>query len=191
MRLERGIRKGERKKAAWSRPLSQSHPPVLLIALVGALRYQQHQSLTELYHSLRERGLSIGERTVLNLPTRSGGAAIPEKNAVLEKMLDSGKGRNYNLWCREMCEASPIKTLSRCSSGVEQRLRKPRAGGSNPFTGFYYCSEGNTSSQLLLLISHNPPPSERPSPDCFQLALYEATPGYFLPLLLVQDRHFP
>jgi hypothetical protein len=41
-----------------------------VIALVGALRYQHHQSLTELYHSLRERGLSIGERTVLNLLAR-------------------------------------------------------------------------------------------------------------------------
>jgi len=32
--------------------------------------YRRHQSLAEIHHSLHERGLSIGERTVLNLLTR-------------------------------------------------------------------------------------------------------------------------
>jgi hypothetical protein len=41
-----------------------------VIALVGVLRYQRHQSLKEIHHSLHERGLSIGERTVLNLLAR-------------------------------------------------------------------------------------------------------------------------
>jgi hypothetical protein len=41
-----------------------------VIALVGVLRYQRHQSLTEIHHSLHERGISIGERTVLNLLAR-------------------------------------------------------------------------------------------------------------------------
>lgn len=41
-----------------------------VIALVGMLRYRHHRSLTELHQSLRERGLPIGERTVLNLLAR-------------------------------------------------------------------------------------------------------------------------
>jgi hypothetical protein len=41
-----------------------------VIALVGVLRYRRHQSLKEIHHSLHERGLSIGERTVLNLLAR-------------------------------------------------------------------------------------------------------------------------
>jgi hypothetical protein len=41
-----------------------------VIALVGFLRYQHHQSLAEIHQSLHERGLTIGERTVLNLLAR-------------------------------------------------------------------------------------------------------------------------
>ncbi|GHO72036.1 hypothetical protein KSC_109280 [Ktedonobacter sp. SOSP1-52] len=41
-----------------------------VIALVGFLRYQRHQSLPEIHRSLHERGLPIGERTVLNLLAR-------------------------------------------------------------------------------------------------------------------------
>jgi len=55
-------------EGAWALPHGEYGLDV--IALIGALRYQKHQSLTELYHSLHERGLSIGERTVLNLLAR-------------------------------------------------------------------------------------------------------------------------
>ncbi len=41
-----------------------------VIALVGFLRYQRHQCLTEIQQGLHERGLSIGARTVLNLLAR-------------------------------------------------------------------------------------------------------------------------
>lgn len=41
-----------------------------VIALVGFLRYRRHQSLAEIHHSLHKRGLTIGERTVLNLLAR-------------------------------------------------------------------------------------------------------------------------
>ncbi|WP_085954444.1 transposase [Ktedonobacter racemifer] len=41
-----------------------------VIALVGMLRYRQHHSLTELHQALRDRGISIGERTVLHLLAR-------------------------------------------------------------------------------------------------------------------------
>jgi hypothetical protein len=41
-----------------------------VIALVGFLRYQRHQCLAEIHRSLHERGLPIGERTVLNLIAR-------------------------------------------------------------------------------------------------------------------------
>jgi hypothetical protein len=41
-----------------------------VIALVGFLRYRRHQSLAEIHQGLHERGLSIGERTVLNLLAR-------------------------------------------------------------------------------------------------------------------------
>jgi hypothetical protein len=41
-----------------------------VIALVGMLRYRHHHSLAELHRVLRDRGLAIGERTVLNLLAR-------------------------------------------------------------------------------------------------------------------------
>ncbi|GHO56306.1 hypothetical protein KSB_47810 [Ktedonobacter robiniae] len=41
-----------------------------VIALVGTLRYRYHHSLEELHRALRDRGLPIGERTVLNLLAR-------------------------------------------------------------------------------------------------------------------------
>jgi transposase-like protein len=41
-----------------------------VIALVGALRYRQHQSVPEIHHALRERGVAICERTVTNLLDR-------------------------------------------------------------------------------------------------------------------------
>jgi hypothetical protein len=41
-----------------------------VIALVGFLRYRQHQSLPEIHRILQERGLPIGERTVLTLLAR-------------------------------------------------------------------------------------------------------------------------
>jgi hypothetical protein len=52
-------------EGAWALPHGEYGLDV--IALVGFLRYQRHQSLTEIHQSLHERGLSIGERTVLNL----------------------------------------------------------------------------------------------------------------------------
>ena len=55
-------------EGAWALPHGEYGLDV--IALVGVLRYQRHQSLTEIHHSLHERGLSIGERTVLNLLAR-------------------------------------------------------------------------------------------------------------------------
>lgn len=41
-----------------------------VIALVGALRYQQHRSVPEMHQELARRGLSICERTVTNLLDR-------------------------------------------------------------------------------------------------------------------------
>jgi hypothetical protein len=41
-----------------------------VIALVGALRYQQHRSVPEIHRALRGRGLVICERTVTNLLDR-------------------------------------------------------------------------------------------------------------------------
>src|SRR5579859_4085123 len=55
-------------EGAWALPHGEYGLDV--IALVGFLRYRRHQSLAEIHHSLHERGLSIGERTVLNLLTR-------------------------------------------------------------------------------------------------------------------------
>ena len=58
-------------EGAWALPHGEYGLDV--IALVGALRYQRHQSLTEIHNSLNARGLSIGERTVLNLLVRYEG----------------------------------------------------------------------------------------------------------------------
>jgi hypothetical protein len=55
-------------EGAWALPHGEYGLDV--IALVGFLRYRQHQSLAEIHQSLHERGLSIGERTVLNLLAR-------------------------------------------------------------------------------------------------------------------------
>lgn len=56
------------EEGAWALPHGEYGLDVT--ALVGCLRYQQHQSLPEIHRSLRERGLPIGERTVLNLLAR-------------------------------------------------------------------------------------------------------------------------
>ncbi len=55
-------------EGAWALPHGEYGLDV--IALVGFLRYRHHQSLAEIHQSLHERGLSIGERTVLNLLAR-------------------------------------------------------------------------------------------------------------------------
>ena len=55
-------------EGAWALPHGEYGLDV--IALVGFLRYHQHQSLPEIHRCLHERGLSIGERTVLNLLAR-------------------------------------------------------------------------------------------------------------------------
>jgi hypothetical protein len=55
-------------EGAWALPHGEYGLDV--IALVGFLRYQRHQSLAEIHQSLHERGLTIGERTVLNLLAR-------------------------------------------------------------------------------------------------------------------------
>src|SRR5690349_22384511 len=41
-----------------------------VIALVGALRYREHQSVPEIHRGLRERGVAICERTVTDLLDR-------------------------------------------------------------------------------------------------------------------------
>lgn len=38
-----------------------------MIALVGMLRYRHHHSLAEQHQVLHDRGITIGERTLLNL----------------------------------------------------------------------------------------------------------------------------
>lgn len=55
-------------EGAWALPHGEYGLDV--IALVGFLRYRRHQSLAEIHQSLHERGLLIGERTVLNLLVR-------------------------------------------------------------------------------------------------------------------------
>jgi len=55
-------------EGAWALPHGEYGLDV--IALVGFLRYRRHQSLSEIHSSLHERGLAIGERTVLNLLAR-------------------------------------------------------------------------------------------------------------------------
>jgi hypothetical protein len=55
-------------EGAWALPHGEYGLDV--IALVGMLRYRHHHSLAEIHHRLHERGLSIGERTVLNLLAR-------------------------------------------------------------------------------------------------------------------------
>jgi hypothetical protein len=56
------------EEGQWALPYGEYGLDV--IALVGMLRYRHHYSLAELHLALRNRGLSIGERTVLNLLAR-------------------------------------------------------------------------------------------------------------------------
>jgi hypothetical protein len=55
-------------EGAWALPHGEYGLDV--IALIGFLRYRQHQSLAEIHQRLHEQGLAIGERTVLNLLAR-------------------------------------------------------------------------------------------------------------------------
>jgi hypothetical protein len=56
------------EEGRWALPYGEYGLDV--IALVGMLRYRHHHSLAELHQALRDRGITIGERTVLNLLAR-------------------------------------------------------------------------------------------------------------------------
>jgi len=56
------------EEGRWALPYGEYGLDV--IVLVGMLRYRHHHSLAELHQALRDRGISIGERTVLNLLAR-------------------------------------------------------------------------------------------------------------------------
>jgi hypothetical protein len=56
------------EEGRWALPYGEYSLDV--IALVGTLRYRHHHSLAELHQALRDRGMVIGERTVLNLLAR-------------------------------------------------------------------------------------------------------------------------
>jgi hypothetical protein len=61
---------GKTAEGAWALPHGEYGLDV--IALVGFLRFRRHQSLPEIHRSLHERGLAIGERSILNLLARYG-----------------------------------------------------------------------------------------------------------------------
>src|SRR5579863_1437763 len=56
------------EEGRWALPYGEYGLDV--IALIGMLRYRHHHSLAELHQALRDRGMVIGERTVLNLLAR-------------------------------------------------------------------------------------------------------------------------
>ena len=56
------------EEGRWALPYGEYGLDV--IALVGMLRYRHHHSLAELHQALCDRGITIGERTVLNLLAR-------------------------------------------------------------------------------------------------------------------------
>ena len=56
------------EEGRWALPYGEYGLDV--IALVGMVRYRHHHSLAELHQALRDRGMVIGERTVLNLLAR-------------------------------------------------------------------------------------------------------------------------
>lgn len=56
------------EEGRWALPYGEYGLDV--IALVGMLRYRHHHSLAELHQALHDRGIPIGERTVLNLLAR-------------------------------------------------------------------------------------------------------------------------
>jgi hypothetical protein len=71
--LNRGCpqyRHGQRAEEEGSLALPDYEFGLDVIALVGALRHQQHRSVPEIHGDLRARGLSVCERTVTNLLDR-------------------------------------------------------------------------------------------------------------------------
>jgi hypothetical protein len=56
------------EEGRWALPYGEYGLDV--IVLVGMLRYRHHRCLAELHQALRDRGIPIGERTVLNLLAR-------------------------------------------------------------------------------------------------------------------------
>src|SRR5512140_2693596 len=71
--LDRGCRRyrrGYRAEEEGSLALPDDEFGLDVIALVGALRYQQHRSVPEIHRDLQGRGVAIGERTVTNLLDR-------------------------------------------------------------------------------------------------------------------------
>jgi hypothetical protein len=52
------------EEGRWALPYGEYGLDV--IALVGMLRYRHHHSLAELHQAVLDRGIAIGERTVLN-----------------------------------------------------------------------------------------------------------------------------
>lgn len=58
----------QREEGRWALPYGEYDLDV--IALIGMLRYRHHHSLAELHQALRDCGMVIGERTVLNLLAR-------------------------------------------------------------------------------------------------------------------------
>ncbi len=59
-----------RPEAEGARALPQHEVGLDVIALIGALRYAEHQSVPEIHRRLRERGILIAERTVTYLLER-------------------------------------------------------------------------------------------------------------------------
>jgi hypothetical protein len=59
-----------RPEAEGALGLPQQEIALDVIALVGTLRYREHQSVPEIHHALRARGIDLAERTVTDLLER-------------------------------------------------------------------------------------------------------------------------
>lgn len=56
------------EEGAWALPHGEFGLDI--IALIGALRYERHQSVPEIHQELSRRGVIIAERTITNLLAR-------------------------------------------------------------------------------------------------------------------------
>lgn len=124
-----------------------------VVALVGALRFQQHRSIPEIHQALQERGLVLAERTVTNLLYRYEelvALSLTDQHRLRERLsaqddvvlaldgLQPDVGHEV-LWVLRDCRSGAILLARSLLSGREDELvaliRSVQQSVSLPITG--------------------------------------------------------
>jgi hypothetical protein len=120
-----------------------------VIALIGALRYGQHRSLTEIHSELIGRGLVVSQRTVTNLLDRYDElvAVTLTDNCRLRKLL-AGQGRVILAIDGLRYQGRPSKRASASKPRPGHR-RLARVGNSEDFFIGPHVTEPLSSARVL------------------------------------------